>query len=108
MSLDVAALAAEVAERMGRDITDATAYVETAAAYIANDTGVTVPDLPDDDKLLNPGVVLLAMRIGQDTPIPGGLTEQFDPVFTDTVVPKHLYRHLDEYWRHLAVNFGIA
>ena len=108
MALDVAALSAEVAARMGRDIADATGYVDAAALYVSNDTGVAVDALPANDALLNPGIVLLAMRIGQDTPIPGRATEQFDPVITDSVVAKRLYAHLDEYWRHLTVNFGIA
>ena len=108
MALDVAALAADVADRLGIDPAKATAAVEAAELYVANDTGVPSADLPADDPLLNPGVVLLAGRIAQDISTPGGNLGQFDPTFDGTIIPKHLYAHLDEYWRHLRVNWGVA
>ena len=31
-----------------------------------------------------------------------------DPTFAGIYTPARLYSHLDEYWRHLAVNWGVA
>lgn len=108
MALDLAAIAADVATRLGKTDVEVRPAVDAADQYVANDTGVASADLPADDPLLLIGVPLLAMRIFQDSPIPGGNVSEFDPTFADTIVPRHLYRHLDEYWRHLNVNWGIA
>ena len=108
MALDIAALAADVQTRLGVPLDVATAAVEAAELYVVGDVGVPATELPADDPLLNPGVVLLASRIAQDTATPGGNLGQFDPTFDGTIIPRHLYAHLDEYWRHLRVNWGIA
>jgi len=108
MALDVAALSADVQARTGLPADTADAAVAAAELYIVNDVGVPAADLPSDDPLLNPGAVLLAIRIAQDTATPGGNLGQFDPTFDGILVPKHLYAHLDEYWRHLRDNWGIA
>ena len=50
---------------------------------------------------------LLAMRMYQDSPIPGAVSD-FDPTYTGQRVPRVLYTHLEEYWNHLRHNFGIA
>ena len=79
-----------------------------ALDYISHDTGVATVDFPTADELLNTGVVLLAMRIYQDVPNLGGETNNIDATFTGIYTPSRLYSHLDEYWRHLATQWGVA
>ena len=107
-AVDIAALTAQVAGRLGITNEQAEPAVFAALDYIALDTGVAVLELPANDALLNQGTVLLAMRIYQDVPNLGGESNQIDPTFQGVYTPARLYSHLDEYWRHLAVNFGFA
>ena len=108
MAVDVQALAAAVAARLGITAAAAEPAVDAAIQYVALDTGVPAEDLEDTDRLLNQGLTLLSMRIYQDTPNLGGETNQLDPTFAGIYTPARLYSHLDEYWRHLAVNWGVA
>ena len=108
MALDVQALAAAVAARLGITAAAAEPAVEAAIQYVALDTGVPAEDFEDTDRLLNQGLTLMSMRIYQDTPNLGGETNQLDPTFGGVYTPARLYSHLDEYYRHLAVNFGVA
>ena len=107
-AVDIAAIVAGVVGRTGITPEAAERYVFAALDYIALDTGVAVLELPANDALLNQGTVLLAMRIYQDVPNYGGETNQIDPTFQGVYTPARLYSHLDEYWRHLAVQWGIA
>lgn len=108
MSLDPLLIAADVAARLG--ITEEAALVPVNAAidYIKSDAGITGEDMFQEDDLLSQfGIPLLAMRMYQDSPTPGAVSD-FDPTYTGSRVPRLLYSHLDEYWRHLRKNFGIA
>ena len=99
MVLDPVWVAGEAAAKL--KITEAQALPSAQAAvdYIATYTGLEV--LPDDDAQLNIGSVLMAMRIYQDAATPNGSTSSFDGGFTVLFTPKHLYSHLDEYFRNL-------
>ncbi len=108
-SIDVAAIAADVAGRLGITVEQATPAVEAAIDYICDDTGLGSTELPgNDNRLVGFGIPLLAMRMYQDTPNLGGDTNQLDPTFAGIYTPARLYSHLDEYWRHLAVQWGLA
>jgi len=108
MALNLETIAADVASRLGIDDTAALISVTAAVDYIKSDTGAADADLSDDDlRLTGYGVPLLAMRMYQDSPLPGAVSE-FDPTYSGQRVPKVLYTHLEEYWNHLRVNFGIA
>ena len=109
MAIDVQALAAAVAARLGITAAAAEPAVDAAIQYVSLDTGVPAEDFEDTDRLLNQGLTLLSMRIYQDTPNLGGETNNLgDPTFAGIYTPARLYSHLDEYWRHLAVNWGVA
>ena len=109
MSVDRAAIITAVADRLGRPDVEVEPAVDAAIAYIADDTGVDIDDLPADDIRLNAfGVPLLAARIFQDSPLPSGQISEYDPTFSAPTVPRLLYSHLEEYWRHLNVSWGIA
>ena len=108
MALDVTALTDEVATLLGVSTSTAGRSVEAAIQYVTLDTGVPADTLEDTDALLRYGLILLAQRIYQDTPNLGGETNQLAPTFAGIYTPARLYSHLDEYWRHLNVNFGIA
>ena len=108
MSLDLTLIAADVAARLGVPEVAALVSVTAAVDYIVRDTGYPVEDMTNDDLMLSQfGIPLLAMRMHQDSPTPGAISE-FDPTYTGSRVPRNLYTHLDEYWRHLRQNFGIA
>ena len=108
MALNLETIATDVASRLGIDETAALISVTAAVDYIKADTGAADDDLSDDDpRLTGYGVPLLAMRMYQDSPIPGAVSD-FDPTYTGQRVPRVLYTHLEEYWNHLRVNFGIA
>jgi hypothetical protein len=109
MSLDVAAITADVAGRLGVDDSVAEPSVLAAIDYIAGDTGVAADDMPADDiRLSGFGVPLLAMRMFSDAPNPSGAVTEFDPTFNGVRVPRRLYEHLDQYWDQIRVNWGIA
>ena len=109
MAVNKAAILVDVAGRLGVSEALATAAVDAAIDYIAGDVGVLVADLPADDvRLESFGVPLLAMRMFQDAPLPSGGISEFDPTFAGVIVPRRLYEHLDEYWRHLTTNWGVA
>ena len=107
-AVDIAAIVAGVVGRTGITTEQAEPAVFAALDYIALDTGVAVLELPANDVLLEVGTELLAARIYQDTPNLGGETNQIDPTFQGVYTPARLYSHLDSYWLHLAVNFGVA
>ena len=108
-SIDVDAIIADVAARLGITTTAAAPAVYAALDYIAADTGLAVLEFPAwDQRLTAFGVPLLAMRMYQDAPNLGGETNNIDPTFAGIYTPARLYSHLDEYWRHLSVNFGVA
>ena len=110
MALDVQALAADVAQRLGITAEAAEPAVEAAIQYVALDTGSSPQDwLMSDWLLARQGIPLLSVRIYQDTANLGGETNQLgDPTFAGIYTAARLYSHLDEYWKHLTVNFGIA
>ena len=109
MTVDRAAIVSAVSTRLGRPEADVEASVDAAIDYVADDVGLTVEELPADDVRLNEfGLPLLAARIFQDSPLPGSNLSEFDGTFSGTVVPRVLANHLDEYWRHLTKNWGIA
>ena len=109
-SVDMDALIGDVAGRLGITVEKATPAVYAAVDYICDDTGRGATELPPGDQRLNQfGIPLLVMRMYQDTPNLGGETNQLgDPTFAGIYTAARLYSHLDEYWRHLNVNFGIA
>lgn len=105
----MAAIIADVAGRLGITTEAATPAVYAATDYICDDTGLGATELPpDDQRLVAFGIPLLAMRMYQDSPNLGGETNQLDPTFTGVYTPARLYSHLDEYWRHLSVQWGIS
>ena len=108
-ALDMTALIADVAGRLGITVDAATPAVYAAVDYIIQDTGVGAIDLPPSDPMLvGFGIPLLAMRMYQDAPNFGGETNNIDPTFAGIYTAARLYSHLDEYWKHLRVNWGIA
>lgn len=108
-SVDVPALVADVAARLGITTEQAEPAVQAAIDYICDDTGLGSSELdPADWRLNHFGIPLLAMRMYQDAPTPGGETNGFDPTFQGVFTPNRLYSHLDEYWRHLTKNHGVA
>jgi len=108
-SVDIPAITADVAGRLGVTVEQAQPCVEAAIDYICDDTGLgTIQLPPDDSRLVSFGIPLLAMRMYQDTPLPSNAINEFDPTFAGSIVPQRLYSHLDEYWRHLAIQWGIA
>jgi len=108
-SIDVPAIVADVAGRLGITTEKADPAVQAAIDYICDDTGLGVLELPgDDQRLVKFGIPLLAMRMYQDAPTLGGETNNVDPTFQGIFTPSHLYSHLNEYWRHLNVNWGFA
>ena len=109
MAVDGDALTDEVATRLGVSTSPAGHAVAAALTYIGYDTGLTVDELLEkEDDLLRQGIVLLAMRIYQDTPNLGGETNQLDPTFAGIYTPARLYSHLDQYWSRWTTNFGVA
>jgi len=108
MALDVQTLAAAVAARLGITAAAAEPAVKAAIQYVSLDTGVPADDLEPDD-LLDLYMPLLAVRIYQDSPNLGGETNNLgDPTFAGIYTPARLYSHLDEGWKHLRVNHGVA
>lgn len=115
MAYDLTPIEAQVASDLSIDQADAVAPVEAAAQYVEHDTGTqrdgVDPLIPwsATDELLTRGLVLLAERIFQDKSVPTGSINSFDDAaFGQSVIPRRLYSHLDEYTRHLAVQFGLA
>ena len=110
MALDLLAIETQVASDLGlADPSDAAAAVSASTQYIENDTGSDPDGWEDSDALLVKGVTLLAERIYQDSPTPSGDISSFsDTAFGTSFTPKKLYSHLDEYWRHLAEQWGFA
>ena len=114
MAIDPATINAAAATRLNTDISDELeAATDAAFQYIENDTGTKNDDPLDPwdpaDALLTQGLVLLSMRIFQDSPVLSGALSGFDdPAFAGVVVPTRLYSHLDQYWSHLAEQFGVA
>ncbi len=108
-AIDLESIISDVAGRLGVTTEQATPYVYMAADYIAYDTGESVVDFPTGDDLLNTsGIPLLAMRMYQDQANPSGALNDFDPTYTGTFTPTRLYSHMDEYWRHIAKQWGTA
>jgi len=108
-SVDMQALISDVAARLGISTEQATPAVYAAVDYICDDTGLGALELPANDARLNQyGIPLLAMRMYQDPPTLGGETNNIDPTFQGVYTPSHLYSHLDEYWRHLDQQWGLA
>jgi len=108
-SVDMEALIGDVAGRLGITTDKATPAVYAAVDYICDDTGLGATELPPADARLNSfGIPLLAMRMYQDAPTFGGETNNIDPTFQGIYTPARLYSHLDEYWRHLDVQWGLA
>ena len=129
MALDFTAASLEVQTRLGISQADADRWVTSAVEYIANDTGLNVetdlaynsttglfdaaPLFPDNaPSNTQQGVVLQAMRIAQDTPLPSGQVSSFDPTFGGVPgVPRVLDAHIEFYTKHLrglSGEFGIA
>jgi hypothetical protein len=108
-AIDLSAIIADVAGRLGITEAEATPAVYAAADYIADDIGVAVVDFPTGDDRLNfRGIPRLAERMYQDQANPSGALNDYDPTYTGTMTPTRLYSHLDEYWRHLATQWGFA
>lgn len=101
--------AAAAAELNVSDVATVRPFVDAAAAYVARWCNLPggVPDLPGDDESLDRGVSLLAQRMFNDTPTPGGALDAFGEL-TGAQVPESLDRHLVDYWRHLQVAWGVA
>ena len=114
MALDSAAASLAVQQKLQVSTAEADDATQAAVEYIGQFTGFDVetddPDNPDlFPKLTERGVVLLACRIYQDTPLPSGSMSSFDDTFGGVPgVPKWLSAHLDQYFSHLDVSFGIA
>jgi len=107
------AVAAAAAARLATDMsTELDTATEAAFQYVENDTGVlrdSVPGFDDADALITNGLILMSMRIFQDTPVLTGALTGFDgDVFGGGTVPAKLYSHLDQYYDHLRENFGLA
>ncbi len=114
MALDSAAASTAVQNKLSISQVDADVAVAVAVEYIGQFTGFDLTtDDPDNEDLFPQlsfnGVVLLACRIFQDTPLPSGAISSFDDTFGGVPgVPKWLSTHLDQYFNHLDVSFGIA
>jgi len=114
MALDFTAASLEVQTKLSLSTAEADAATRVAVEYIGQYTGFDVetddPDHPDlFPNLTFSGVVLLACRIYQDTPLPSGSLSSFDDTFGGVPgVPKYLSAHLDQYFNHLDLSFGIA
>lgn len=113
-TIDPATITAAAAARLAMDVTpELDTATEAAFQYIENDTGIGRADEPggfdDTDALITNGLILMTMRIFQDTPtVSGSLTGFDNDVFGGVVVPTRLYSHLDQYYDHLRENFGVA
>ena len=114
MALDEAAAVLAVQQKLSLTTAEAEQSVAVAVEYIGQFTGFDVltddPDNPDlFPQLTYNGVVLLGCRIYQDTPLPSGALSSFDDNFGGVPgVPRWLSSHLDQYFSHLDVSFGVA
>lgn len=107
MAVDQAAVAAEIELRLKLDPGDAADVTEMAVDYIVRDSGTSDDDMLDTDLVLFQGVVLLGMRMFQDTPNTP-LTEFNIEQFGGLVQSNVLYKRIEDYWQHLRVNWGVA
>ena len=108
-SVDMDALILDVAGRLGVTVEKATPAVYAAVDYICDDTGLGSTELPPNDPRLNNfGIPLLAMRMYQDAPTLGSATNNIDPTFEGIFTPSVLSSHLEEYFKHLRVQWGLA
>jgi len=114
MALNPDDAAAAVVKKLQCTTGDADRVVQAAVEYVGQFTGFDVltddPDNPDlFPGLTFEGVVLSACRIFQDTPLPSGGLSSFDDTFGGVPnVPRWLSQHLDQYYSHLDVSFGVA
>ena len=99
MAVDPTEIATAAAAKLKiTDVATVQPATDAAIEYVRNYTNLT--ELPAADPLLDTGLVLLAMRIFQDGPNPGGISS-FDGFDSGTFTPRVLSSHLSEYWMHL-------
>jgi hypothetical protein len=67
------------------------------------------PAVVRPDPLTETGLVLLAVRIFNDTGVPSGALDAYgDPTLSGAVIPEQLERHLVDYFTHLTTEWGTA
>lgn len=107
MAVDSEAIAAEIEKRLKLAEDEADDVTAMAIVLVQRDAGITEDEMLPDDTMLFQGLVLLGIRLYQDTPNTP-LTELNQEVFSTLVQPTVLYRRLDYYWAHLVLQFGLA
>lgn len=107
MAVDEGAIAAEIEKRLKLETGDADTVTSMAVVLVQRDAGIDDDDMGAGDLMLFQGLVLLGMRLFQDTPNTP-LTEINQELFSTIGQPRTLYDRIDYYWAHLVKQFGLA